>query len=71
MPDWLFQRSTVIALAIAGGLFSVVASWSQSKSWMSKRQLHLLNRAAYFCMGASMVLFVCAGLLGMGSSPGS
>ena len=65
MPDWLFERSTVIALAIAGGLFSVVATWSQSKDWVSEQQTHWMSRAAYFFMVVSMVLFVGAGLLGV------
>ena len=68
MPDGLFERSTVIVLALAGGAFSILASWSQSKNWVSARQLHLLNRAAYLFMGASMILFVCAGLFGMGAA---
>lgn len=70
MPDWLFDRSTVIAFAVVGGAFSILATFSQSKGWGSKQQLHLLNRAAYIFMGASMVLFVFAGLFGMGGQPG-
>lgn len=71
MPDWLFNRTTVIVLALAGGAFSVLASWCQSKSWVSEQQLHMLNRAAYLFMGASMILFVCAGLFGIGENTGS
>lgn len=70
MPDWLFNRSTVIALALAGGAFSLLASWCHSNNRVSEQQLHWLNRAAYLFMGASMVLFVCAGLFGMGRDAG-
>ena len=66
VPDWLFERSTVIALAIAGGVLSILASVSLSRGWATKQQHKLLNRAAYAFMAASMVLFVCAGLFGMG-----
>ena len=65
MPDWLFERSTVIALAIAGGVFSVLASLCQSR--VTEHQLKMLNRAAYAFMGASIILFVLVGLLGLGS----
>lgn len=71
MPDWLFNRSTVIALALAGGAFSVLASWCHKTNRVSKDQLHLMNRAAYVFMAASMVLFVCAGLFGVGSDSAS
>lgn len=67
MPDWLFERSTVIALAIAGGVFSVLASLCQSRGWVTEHQLKMLNRAAYAFMGASIILFVLVGLLGLGS----
>lgn len=67
MPDWLFSRSTVIALALAGGALSILASWCHSRNRVSEKQLHLLNRAAYVFMGASMILFVFAGLVGAGS----
>lgn len=70
MPDWLFERSTVIALALIGGAFSLLGSWGSSKGWISTQQLHWMNRAAYAFMGASMVLFVLAGLLGVEAKPG-
>lgn len=70
MPEWLFARSTVITLALIGAAFSLLGSWSNSKGWVSKQQLHWMNRAAYIFMGASMVLFVFAGLLGAGAKPG-
>lgn len=66
MPDWLFDRSTVIALAIAGGVFSILASWSQARGWVTEQQSKLLNQAAYAFMAASIILFICAGLFGMG-----
>jgi len=66
MPDWLFDRTTVIALAIAGGVLSLLASWSHSTGRVTQQQHKLLNRAAYAFMAVSMVLFICAGLFGMG-----
>lgn len=64
MPEWLFERSTVIGLAVAGGVFSILASLCQSR--VTEHQLKLLNRAAYAFMGASILLFVLVGLLGLG-----
>lgn len=69
MPDWLFDRSTVIALAIAGGVLSVLASLANSKGWATKQQCSVLNQAAYACMTISIVLFVCVGLFGLGGQP--
>ena len=66
MPDWLFDRSTVIALAIAGGVFSILASFSRLRGWVTDSQFKLLNRAAYAFMAASIILFILVGLLGLG-----
>ena len=70
MPHWLFDRSTVIALAVLGGVFSIITSVCLSKGWITEQQAKLLNKAAYACMGVSMFLFVGAGLLGAGGTPG-
>ena len=70
MPDWLFDRTTVVTLAIAGGVFSVLASWSQSRGWVTKQQFKVLNQAAYAFMAASIILFIFAGLLGEGGRAG-
>ncbi len=66
MPDWLFDRSTVIALAIAGGVFSILASLASAQGWANPQQYKMLNRAAYVCMAVSMILFIGAGLFGLG-----
>ena len=66
MPHWLFDRSTVIGLAILGGVFSIIASLCLSRGWITEQQAKSLNKAAYACMGVSMFLFIGAGLLGVG-----
>lgn len=63
MPDWLISRATVIGLAVAGGLLSLLASWCQSHGKLPAQQLIWLNRAAYGCMGVSVFLFIVAGFL--------
>jgi hypothetical protein len=65
MPDWLFERSTVVSLAIIGGVISVLASVCQARGKLSETQLTWLNKAAYVFMAASIILFVGAGLLGV------
>jgi len=67
MPDWLFDRGTVIALAVGGGVFSILASFCLSRGWVTPQQFKLLNRAAYAFMTVSIVLFICAGFFGMGA----
>ena len=62
MPDWLFDRSTVIALAILGGVCSLLASTGQAKGWLTGQHHKTLNKAAYGLMAASIVLFIGAGL---------
>ncbi|OED36130.1 hypothetical protein AB833_28315 [Chromatiales bacterium (ex Bugula neritina AB1)] len=66
MPDWLFDRSTVIALAVIGGVFSILASSGRLQGWATESQVRLMNRAAYAFMGISIILFVCVGLFGLG-----
>ena len=63
MLEFLLQRSTVIALAILGGALSLAVSWFSGRGSMSPATLNLLNKAAYGCMAASMILFIFAGLL--------
>lgn len=66
MPDWIFGRPTIIALAIIGGVFSLLASWLHSRGILSEQQFDLLNRVAYAFMGASMLLFIGVGFFGAG-----
>jgi len=67
MPEWLFNRPTIIALAIVGGAFSLLASWCHSRGVLSAQQVVWLNKAAYFFMIISVVLFIGAGFFGVNS----
>jgi len=67
MIETLFERSTVIGLAVIGGVLSLVASWSQSRGWVTDQQHKSLNKAAYGFMAVSILLFICAGLFGFGN----
>ncbi len=60
----LLDRRLVIALAVAGGVFSALASILQMRGVVSERGAKTLNYAGYAFMGASMLLFVYAGLTG-------
>lgn len=66
MPDWLFSRPTIITLAVIGGLFSLLASWCQSRGVLSEQSAAWLNKASYAFMFTSMVLFIVVGLFGLG-----
>jgi predicted membrane channel-forming protein YqfA (hemolysin III family) len=61
--EWLLARSTVIGVAVVGGLFSVVAMMLQRQPKRA-RLARQLNFTSYFIMGTSMLLFVLAGLRG-------
>ena len=63
--DALLDRRVVIALAVAGGVFSLLASILAVRGKAS-RAARNLNYAGYAFMGISMVLFVLAGLTGAG-----
>jgi len=65
MIDLLLNRTTVIALAIVGGGFSLLASWCQSRGSVSEQNIKLLNKVAYGFMAASIILFISAGLFGV------
>lgn len=60
----LLDRRLVIGLATAGAVLSVLASMLQTRGKVSERGARNLNYAGYAFMGASMVLFVLAGLTG-------
>jgi hypothetical protein len=62
--DALLDRRVVIALAVAGGIFSALASILQTRGVVGERGARHLNYAGYAFMGASMLLFVFAGLTG-------
>ena len=59
--NWLFERPVVITLAIIGGALSLAAMLMQNKSAM-EQWIRRFNLASYFFMGASVVLFIIAGL---------
>jgi len=64
MLDFLLERSTVISLAIIGGVLSLTVAWCSPRKIFSDRITGLLNKAAYGFMAASMVFFILAGLIG-------
>lgn len=58
----LLTRPVVIALAVLGAALATAASMLQTRGVVSERSAQVLNYAGYGFMGASMVLFVLAGL---------
>lgn len=61
--EWIFSRPFVVVLAIAGGVFSLAAMALRKRAdaapWPAR-----LDTASYVLMGASMLLFIIAGLRG-------
>ncbi|MFT5657826.1 MAG: hypothetical protein ACI9KN_001100 [Gammaproteobacteria bacterium] len=64
MLEILFSRTTVIGLAIIGGIFSIISSWCQKRALTSEQNIVWLTRASYAFMAVSIILFVGAGLFG-------
>ena len=60
----LLTRPVVVALAVIGALVSICASLLQARGKLDPIQGRRLNRVGYIVMGASMLLFALAGLLG-------
>lgn len=60
----LLDRRVVIALAVAGAVLSTIASILQMRGALGARGARNLNYAGYAFMGASMLLFVVAGIDG-------
>ena len=58
----LLGKPVVVALAIIGALLSTAASLLQARNHVSAGTGRVLNWAGYGVMGASMLLFVLAGL---------
>ena len=58
----LLTKPVVVALAIIGALLSTAASFLQTRRYISETAGKALNWAGYGVMGASMALFVLAGL---------
>ena len=61
MMEALLDRRVVIALAVAGGAMSALASLLQMRGKVSQRGARNLNYAGYAFMGVSMALFLFAG----------
>jgi hypothetical protein len=62
MPDWLLDRTTVIGLAILGGICSMLASWCQSRETLSPPFAFWFSKASYAFMAVSIILFISAGM---------
>ena len=60
----LLERRVVIGLAVAGAVLSAAASLLQARGRLGERGARNLSYAGYAFMGASMLLFVLAGLTG-------
>jgi uncharacterized membrane protein len=58
----LLTKPVVVTLAIVGAVLSTAASFLQARNYISERTGKALNYAGYGVMGASMLLFVLAGL---------
>ena len=62
--ELLLSRPVVVGLAVLGAVLSSAASFLQTRGYVGEKAGRSLNWAGYGFMGASMVLFVLAGLLG-------
>jgi hypothetical protein len=58
----LLAKPVVVTLAIVGAGLSTAASFLQARNYVSERTGKAINYAGYGVMGASMLLFVLAGL---------
>ena len=63
----LLSRPTVVALAVLGAILAVAASLLRAAGKLNEVQAQQVSFAAYIVMGASMLLFALAGLLGTSS----
>jgi hypothetical protein len=62
MLEVLLQRSTVVSLAVIGGLLSLCVTVLAARGTLSENAIKNLNKVAYGFMGLSMLLFIAAGL---------
>jgi hypothetical protein len=62
--ELLLSRPVAIALAVLGAVLSSSASFLQLRGTIGNKTSRALNWAGYAFMGASMLLFALAGLLG-------
>ena len=62
MIEVLLTKPVVVALAVLGAILCSLASYLQTHGRVSEKTGRALNYAGYGVMGASMLLFVFAGL---------
>ena len=60
--ELLLTKPVVVSLAVLGALLSAAASFLQMRGYVSEKAGKAMNYAGYGVMGASMLLFVLAGL---------
>jgi len=60
--ELLLTKPVVVSLAVLGALLSTAASFLQMRGYVSEKTGKAMNYAGYGVMGASMLLFVLAGL---------
>ncbi len=64
LMDALLTRPVVVGLAIAGAVLCSLASYLEARGKVTHKTGRILNWTGYGAMGASMLLFVLAGLWG-------
>ena len=65
--DLLSDRTAIIALAVVGGIFSVIARVRQTRGGGPGSHAGWWNALGYIFMAASIVLFIVAGFRKAGS----
>jgi len=60
--ELLLTKPVVVTLAVIGAVLCSLASFLQGRHYISEKAGKALNYAGYGVMGASMLLFVLAGL---------
>jgi len=63
--ELVITKPVVVALAVAGALLCTGASFLQLRGYVGEKAGKAMNWAGYGVMGASMLLFVLAGLRGV------
>ena len=61
----VLTKPAVVALAVLGALLCTGAAFLQMRGYVSEKAGKALNWAGYGVMGASILLFVLAGLRGV------
>ena len=63
--ELLLTKPVVVTLAVIGAVLASAASMLQRRGIVGERGARILNYAGYGVMGASMLLFVFAGMRGV------